>query len=72
MSEYYGSKQLNLNIMHMIVHGGNIMHMIVHGGVTCYLTVSFGMVNQVHDIETRHRILSVSLPLGKGLLNLFG
>ena len=40
----------------------NIMHRIVHGGAPCYLTESFGMVSQVHDVETRHRTLSVSLP----------
>ena len=40
----------------------NIMHRIVHGGTPCYLTESFGMVSQVHDVETRHRTLSVSLP----------
>ena len=39
----------------------NIMHRIVHGGAPCYLTESFGMVSQVHDVETRHRTLSVSL-----------
>ena len=40
----------------------NIMHRIVHGGASCYLTESFGMVSQVHDVETRHKTLSVSLP----------
>ena len=40
----------------------NIMHRIVHGGAPCFLTESFGMVSQVHDVETRHRTLSVSLP----------
>ena len=40
----------------------NIMHRIVHGGASCYLTESFGKVSQVHDVETRHRTLSVSLP----------
>ena len=40
----------------------NIMYRIVHGGAPCYLTESFGMVSQVHDVETRHRTLSVSLP----------
>ena len=45
-------KQLNLNIMHRIVHGG----------APCYLTESFSMVSQVHDVETRHRTLSVSMP----------
>ena len=40
----------------------NIMHRIVHGGAPCYLTESFGMVSQVHDVETRHRKLPVSLP----------
>ena len=44
-------KQLNLNIMHRIVHGG----------APCYLAESFGMVSQVHDVETRHRTLSVSM-----------
>ena len=34
----------------------NIMHRIVHGGAPCYLTESFGMVRH------RHRMLSVSLP----------
>ena len=47
-----GVEQLNLNIMHRIVHGG----------APCYLTGSFDMVSQVHDGETRHRTLSVSLP----------
>ena len=41
----------------------NIMHRIVHGGAPCYLTESFGMVSQVQDVEARHRALSVSLPL---------
>ena len=45
-------EQLNLNIMHRIVHGGS---------APCYLTESFGMVSQLHDVETRHRTLSVSL-----------
>ena len=40
----------------------NIIHRIDHGGAPCYLTESFGMVSQVHDVETRHRTLSVSLP----------
>ena len=40
----------------------NIMHRFVHGGAPCYLTESFGMVSQVHDVETRHGTLSVSLP----------
>ena len=40
----------------------SIMHRIVHGGAPCYITESFGMVSQVHDVETRHRMLSVSLP----------
>ena len=40
----------------------NIMHRIVHGGAPCYLNGSFGMISQVHDVETRHRTLSVSLP----------
>ena len=47
-----GVEQLNLSIMHRIVHGG----------APCYLTESFGMVSQVHDVETRHGTLSVSLP----------
>ena len=38
------------------------MHRIVHGGAPCYLTESFGMVSQVHDVEGRHITLSVSLP----------
>ena len=38
------------------------MHRIVHGGAPCYLAESYGMVAQVHDVETRHRTLSVSLP----------
>ena len=38
----------------------NIMHRIVHRGAPCYLILSFGMVKQVHDVETRHRTL---LPL---------
>ena len=38
------------------------MHRIVHEGVPCiYLIDSFGMVSQVHDIETKLRKLSVSL-----------
>ena len=40
----------------------NIMHRIVYGGAPCYLTESFGMVSQVHDVETRQITLSVSLP----------
>ena len=40
----------------------NIMHRIVHDGASCYLTESFGMVSQVHDVETRHGTLTVSLP----------
>ena len=28
----------------------------------CYLTEGFGMVSQVHDVETRHRTLYVFLP----------
>ena len=47
-----GVEQLNLSIMHRIVHSG----------APCYLTESFGMVSQVHDVETRHGTLSVSLP----------
>ena len=47
-----GVEQLNLCIMLRIVHGG----------APCYLTESFGMVSQVHDVDTRHRTLSVSLP----------
>ena len=47
-----GVEQLNLNIMRRIVHGG----------APCHLTESFGMVSQVHDVETRHITLSVSLP----------
>ena len=40
----------------------NITHGIVHGGAPCYLTESFGMVSQVHDVEPRHTTLSVFLP----------
>ena len=40
----------------------NIMHRIVHGGAPCYLAESFKMVSQVHDVETRQKTLSVSLP----------
>ena len=40
----------------------NIMHRIVHDGAPCYLTEGFGMVSQVHDVETRQLTLSVSLP----------
>ena len=46
-----GVEQLNLSIMHRIVHGG----------APCYLTESL-MASQVHDVETRHRTLSASLP----------
>ena len=48
----------------------NSMKRIVHGGAPCYLTESFNMVSQVHDVETRHRTLSVSLPSDQKLLNL--
>ena len=42
-------EQLNLNIMHRIVHEGA-------AGAPCYFTDSFEMVIRVHHIETRHRI----------------
>ena len=38
------------------------MHRIVHGEAPCFVTESFGVVSQVHDVETRHRTLSDSLP----------
>ena len=45
-----------------------IMHRIVHGEAPCYLTDRFGMVSQVHDadVEARHTTLSVSLPSNGG------
>ena len=38
----------------------------------CYLPGSFGMVSQVHDIETRHRTLSPCHPSGKRIKGFIG